>query len=373
MPRPRSPKSVDKAKNNPITRAELIRYMAIDSCFSNHAKICTKDDLCTAAEDYLNEFFPSRKRVEGRISERMIWEDITRMQYKWGFKLNKTPSDRARLDDDGRLIDGSKMSATNYHYEDPDFCIRRAPLIAAEEPWLEEFRFLAHYFREKPDFGWITELYIRLDDDRREGMNTVVPDMRSEYYLKGFREFFYYLYDAIQCRRVQKIDYRTFDGKEETWTISPYFLKEYNNRWFLFGYNHARNQLTNAPLDRIQRAEAIEEDYIKPDEVDELKELTIFDDYFEDVIGVTIPKDGEVETVKLKFTDRRFHTVTTKPLHPSQRNYEKEKTVTINVKKNRELIQTILSFGKDVEVLEPAGLRNEIKGIVKDMYGLYGE
>jgi len=46
------------------------------------------------------------------------------------------------------------------------------------------------------------------------------------------------LFNAILFKRVLKIKYKSFTNEQfENQTIHPYYLKQYNNRWFLFGKN----------------------------------------------------------------------------------------------------------------------------------------
>ena len=63
--------------------------------------------------------------------------------------------------------------------------------------------------------------------------------------------------------------------------------------------------------------------------------------------------------MQLRFTEKRYPYVRSKPLHPSQREIE-ACTITIEVIPTLELKQQILSFGADVEVLTPQKLREEI-------------
>ena len=91
------------------------------------------------------------------------------------------------------------------------------------------------------------------------------------------------------------------------------------------------------------------------------------DDYFKDIIGVTVPgEDAEILDIKLKFDPDRFPYVVSKPLHHSQEIIdEKECIVGIHVKKNKELIQKIFSYMPQVEVLSPSSLREEIIDAIK--------
>lgn len=92
----------------------------------------------------------------------------------------------------------------------------------------------------------------------------------------------------------------------------------------------------------------------------------------DNIVGVTINWDAEVENVKLQFSERRFPYVLTKPLHGSQTIIdEEERIVQINVIPNKELESLILQFGDDVEILSPQSLRNQIKEKIQEMIKKY--
>ena len=99
-----------------------------------------------------------------------------------------------------------------------------------------------------------------------------------------------------------------------------------------------------------------------------------FEEYFDDIIGVTVPEDTEPVDVLLRVRNYRANFIRTKPLHLTQRIIKETKdftTFSINVKINKELIALIMSFDSDAEVLSPASLREEIGRRVKAMNDIY--
>ena len=95
---------------------------------------------------------------------------------------------------------------------------------------------------------------------------------------------------------------------------------------------------------------------------------------FRDIIGVSIPEDGVVEEIQLKFTAQQAKYIQTKPLHPSQHVLEETREYTIftfRLMQNYELESLILSFGERVEVLRPEGLREKVKGRVGKLFDEY--
>ena len=98
---------------------------------------------------------------------------------------------------------------------------------------------------------------------------------------------------------------------------------------------------------------------------------TDFDSYFDNVIGVTIP-DAPLETIKLRFTPSRLQYVLTKPLHKSQVCTDPASGIIIlKLIPNNETDALILSFGADVEVLEPESYRNRIREKVQSAFANY--
>ena len=141
------------------------------------------------------------------------------------------------------------------------------------------------------------------------------------------------------------------------------YIKQYNNRWFLLGLNNERKVITNIPLDRITGIYNIGILY-KPTDIN-------FEEYFDDVIGVTI-NEAEIETIVLKFAPERYPYVVSKPLHGSSKFIDPENhLVEIKVIPNKELEALIFSFGNQVEVMSPQWFREKIAEIAKGLAEIY--
>ena len=99
-----------------------------------------------------------------------------------------------------------------------------------------------------------------------------------------------------------------------------------------------------------------------------------FDEYFDDVIGVSVPEHIEPVDVVMRVSNNRFNYIKTKPLHLSQRVISVDKnhtTISINVKITKELIALIHSFGPYMEVVSPASLRADISKNIRALNYLY--
>lgn len=98
-----------------------------------------------------------------------------------------------------------------------------------------------------------------------------------------------------------------------------------------------------------------------------------FNEYFNDIIGVTIPEDHpEVESVVLKFAPVRFPYVKNKPIHPSQIVLDEDTcTIQLLVRPNKELEARIFSYGNQVEVTKPQWLRDQIINKYNEIVRIY--
>lgn len=313
----------------------IIRYQALDKCFSNRYKLYDMEALIEACCLALYEFTGI---IDG-VKRRQVYDDITFMESDqgWSIELEK-------------IKDGRKVY---YRYSDPNFSINNSPLSEHEIKQLKETTFMLNRFKGMPHFEWIEELTSKLEDQfHLAGNNESVIGFEQNQYLKGI-EHLSNLFNLIVNRQPIHIAYQSFKGEVLTWNIHPYYIKQYNQRWFLFGRSDEYKTITNIPLDRIQSFNLISIPYIESD-ID-------FDEYFDDVIGVTIPKGKDICEIVLKFSEQRYSYITSKPLHWSQKIKDAQQCiVSISVIPNKELISLLLSFGDDVVVLSPDDLRHEI-------------
>ena len=101
-----------------------------------------------------------------------------------------------------------------------------------------------------------------------------------------------------------------------------------------------------------------------------------FTDYFDEMIGVSKDSNAEPTLVKLWVSPVSWPYVRTKPLHGTQKKVSEDATgavITIEVYLNYELEQLILSFGENMEVLEPEWFREKIKMRIGKGLERYGE
>ncbi|MBS1743114.1 MAG: WYL domain-containing protein [Bacteroidetes bacterium] len=319
----------------------LIRYKVLDNCFRNPGKRYFIDDLIEACEKVLLEIDPD----SNGISRRQILDDISFMESKDGWKIDLT-----------RNREGRKVF---YRYSDPVFSINNMPLNEVEINQLQSAADILSQFKGMPQFEWVNELVPKLKQGMaiKEAGETII-EFDNNQYLKGI-EHLGTLHNAIFYKKVLSINYKPFENDDPfEIVIHPYFLKQYNNRWFLFGYNPKKEKPDwNLAIDRIVSIREIKEKYHRNTEID-------WKDYFEDIIGVTKAEDAKIESIVLHFTGRTGNYMETKPLHGSQKStWLNKHTLEVHLQLivNYELERLILSYADSVSVIQPISLANVIK------------
>lgn len=323
-----------------------LRYEALDKCLSNFSRKYYIEDLQKACCDYLTKEL-SRDTT---VSKRQVYADLKEMEL--------SPSMQAPI---VAYQDGQRKY---YRYSHEGFSI--VDLTDDELMGLEATVNMLTSFRGMPQFDWMTDIISKLKKKYKvsESQRNILS-FDSNVDLRGidrFKELFNYIINEQPI----KITYEPFGKPPFDAEIHPYYLKQYNNRWFILGFNPEYKDISVFALDRIKKVESTNVDFIH----DTLIEDPF--DYFFDVIGTTIPNHGEIEKVVLRFSAKRYQYVSAKPIHHTQKTDDNAHIVTIEVIPNKELEAIILEFGKDVEVLEPEHLRSEIIEIMKESCKNYG-
>lgn len=319
-----------------------LRYQILDRCFSDFRHKYTIDELIDKVNDRLEDLYGTE------VGVRQIREDIKYMKDRMAFNAPIV----------AYPYEGKKCY---YRYSDPDFSIFKNELSVEDVNNLRSTIDMLGRYRGLPSNAWLEEIISSLEyrfGIKPNSENLISFEQNDQ--LKGL-EHLSGLIDAVINHTTLEIHYKSYRGVEFTHIIYPYYIKEYNNRWFLFGLGEETGRIENLALDRIENYAVSDKPFKKNETID-------FNTYFDDVIGVTIPNDEvKVETIRLRFSGNRFPYVLSKPIHHSQVNVEGElNTIEIKVRPTRELNQIIFSFIPDVEVLSPEWYRNEIEEKIKE-------
>lgn len=181
-------------------------------------------------------------------------------------------------------------------------------------------------------------------------------------------EYLQTIIDAMQQSKELAIDYQPFYGHRASYTIQPYAMKAYHQRWYVLGYIKELNAIRNIALDRLLEMTITEESFSFPEDFNAEK-------YYENTVGIFVNDDLSPVKVKLKVYGYQIEYLRSLPLHKSQREtlskYGEFCVFEYKLCLTPELSSQILAMGENVEVLEPIELREEIKRRLNDCLNRY--
>lgn len=196
----------------------------------------------------------------------------------------------------------------------------------------------------------------RVESDYQKG--PIYVDYEDNRRLKG-REYRPLFYRAMLEKQVLHIHYKTFRGEELEYDFHPYLLKQYNERWFAFGWSKPYGPYTSVPLDRLEMP-PVSSGHYSEDRPEKYSEK-----YFDIRVGVS----NNLGATKRHRIELSVHSldawgrITTKPF-PTQKvvaEYNNEKQVgfiSLEIVPNREFFSRLLSLGPEVEVTSPGEIRD---------------
>lgn len=170
---------------------------------------------------------------------------------------------------------------------------------------------------------------------------------------------------AMRDFRVIRLCYQSFRHQEPfCFNVRPYCVKYFKQRWYLLGDSDLGLRIYS--LDRFVDMEELEEHFEIPKGFDA-------EEYFGNYFGVIIGE--EPEDVKIRVVPDQVKYFRTLPMHGSQRETVQEDGSSVfsyHIAPTLDFVQEILSHGADVEVLEPAELRESVADIIAGMASRYG-
>lgn len=332
-----------------INKNAYLRYQVLDKCFSNKYRMYFIDDLLDEVNKVLEEFNGDGSKVE----RRQLFDDIKFMESEAGFSI---PLERIRQ--------GKKIY---YRYSEPEFSIKNQKISDDEIETINSALMVLLRFRGIPQFEWVNEIFPKLQSAFQDEEFKEVISFDQNEYLVGLDNL-PTLYKSITNKSALIIEYQSFkDTKPKQLIIHPYYLKQFNKRWFLFGLNDKDKLIYNLPLDRIKSITQSSKKYIENTTLD-------FKEYFEDIVGVSFTPGEKPIKIKLRINNEVTPYVLTKPLHGSQKKLESKADITIieiEVIPNIELRQLILSYGEGIEVISPKSFRDQMKKVIDNMNRKY--
>ncbi|MFM2392283.1 MAG: hypothetical protein RLZZ546_260 [Bacteroidota bacterium] len=327
-----------------------LRYNVIDKCLRDKERTWQWKDLALKCLDEIVSYDANYKLP----SRRSIMYDIEHM--KSGILGYFAPIDYDRKE--------------GYYYTLPNFSIKNVNLSHHQITDIKQAIYLLKQLTQNDKLAGITSSIEAIE----QRLNFATKTKQNQYIYfeeslnaKG-QKWLDKIYQHVLNHDTLNITYHPFDKDIESTILSPYFLKEYNNRWYVVGYTHDEERIENLSLDRILDLHKS----IAP--FNENKRIK-HDQYYKNVYGVTVSQNIKADVITLKAEPLLAKYLITKPIHHTQKLIQETKIYsifTIEVQDNYEIISKLLSFGESIEVVKPKSFRESMKKKVKLMAGRYG-
>ncbi len=336
----------------------LVRYRTIDQCLKSRDGQYFVKDLIKECSDAVHEYEVYKSKKEKKfspISRRTLMYDLKFMKDDvYGF---------------GAPIMHDKKEG--YYYDDPNYQAFKAKISDPDKVRLSEALAIMKDLCGNNQFKDLEETVLRIENTYK--IYNSRADAKSIQFEKSTNvlgiKWLSAAKEKIRTKQTLRIEYRPFGGDTVKRIISPYLLKEYNNRWFLIGYDHENKSLTNLGLDRVKKIhDSIIAFYKDPS--------FHLSSYSKDIVGVSIPANSTKQTIKIKALGRQKYYLDTKPFHHSQEMIKEEKDFAIfqlEVIPNFELQSKILANADTLEVISPKSFKDLITSRITRANGIYSK
>lgn len=333
----------------PLDRNKIFRYQVLDRCFCDMSRLYKVTDLLECCNQELQRYdYPL-------VSRRTIQHDLQ--------LLVNSPYDV--------VFDEGLCRHHYYRYADTTEHLKVLTLISpSQDAVTKSIELLKAKCNDddnqNPQWQWLLLTLQALVDNTPLELNNPYVSFENNKSFAG-NVYFSMLLCYIINHQPIIIRYKPFKKQHPADVkIYPYHLKQYNGRWFLIARVDEDNEIITFALDRIYDIQIWNHDYVQSD-VD-------FNNYYEDITGVTVFSDEPLSNIRLKVAAARYPYIQTKPFSAKQKvvsHDDEYYTIAFPMRINNEFKAKILSYGSDVEVLWPEQLREEIAKIVKDTYLFY--
>ena len=192
---------------------------------------------------------------------------------------------------------------------------------------------------------------------------------------------------AIDKQYLLKFKYVSGFGAESDIVLQPAFVRYFKQRWYVIGVKKQsetteekedaevdeKKLVRCLPFDRISFLKLICEKHPLPAK---MKKFLTPEYYFEDCFGIYRMEDVPVEKIRIRAFYPEYNYIEEVPLHESQQKVKESKDgmyreYSLTVRPSRDFLQELLWHGRNIIVLKPESLRQEMIGILKDMTKSY--
>lgn len=236
-----------------------------------------------------------------------------------------------------------KYNASTYEYyiDDTDY----GESEALVRNWLLDSMALSGMMRDSQDIANL--IMVENVPSAREHLPTIIDALRNRCRV----EFLYKSYDRSQPQKV---------------VLEPYFVRIFKQLWYVIGRNTQDGKIKTYALDRMRDLHSTSIEYKIPEGFSPQA-------FFQHNFGIT-SSQGEPKDIMLRAKSKQAKYFRALPLHHSQREEVHEQYSIFHYKMylTYDLEQQLLSYGPEIEVMQPIELRISIREKLKATLAAYG-
>lgn len=245
----------------------------------------------------------------------------------------------------------------HYHrYADPSFSLYRLNLPDEEVQTINRTLDILSRFQGVDGFDWVGETMTRLKHSLFR-----VPDGEEVIHFQaapGYcgTPFLFPVFEAIRSRRPIAFVHQPFGKASREWVLHPYLLVQFDLRWYVVGRPQGELFSRCFGLDRFLSMRVADVPWV------ENNGLVEYERDFGHLIGIKGYNEPSPEGVKLFVLPDEVEYLRTAPIHRSQslEVFEDHAVATLEVTVNYELKQRLLHYCRNVFVLGPQSLADEL-------------
>jgi len=259
-----------------------------------------------------------------------------------------------------------------YYYEDENYSIEDIPLNDKDIEAIKIAATILNQFKASPIFRQFDYAISKILD--RVNISPNVNDKAVENYVQFEKiktakgsEHLETILSAIKSKSKIQFFYQSFNATEKKLRrIHPFLLKEYRHRWYLIGKDELKNRTQTYGLDRLSELSVLSDSF-------ELDSNFNPDRFFKHSIGITA-NVGHPEKIIIETEELLSKYLLSQPLHESQEylGVENEKHIfSYFLLPTYELKMQFLGFGKEIKIVAPESLVEDIKATSKFVFEQY--
>jgi len=337
----------------PVNKDAMARYRIIDRMLADPNRNYTTQEMLKEVSWQCGE----------TVSLRMIQKDIKALEEEFGKELVRNAGRRGTV-----------------KYADQSEPLFYQELTSDEEEILREALKSLGQFDGLDNFTWLDLLKKKLDFKEKADQQPYIS-FSSNDELQIPEGLLGRLFSAISQKKVIRITYTIFGREPKQYSIYPYQLKQFNDRWFLICtplgddiYPYKPEFIATFPLDRISPDFEYLDDEPYVETVVDLKAR------YDEIVGVTLLLDEDVEDIYFAVSKKSLPYIQTKFLHGTQIELDEESQAlfrkkypslkdwtffSIECRPNTELFARILSYGENVVLVEPQAIKDKLMAMIQ--------